>query len=275
MNERQLAVLTQRLDRLERENRRWKRIAILSIVILGSASLMGQALQVPTVIEAQKFVLKDSNGKVRGVWGAQDPPYPTDLVSARYGVHLYASDGRKIAALGERHGNTGSVLELYDQRTASSASLSAGSAHIGTGDQAFRAAASLDLTATKESREARERQGEELRKKIQAAKTPEERDAVLRAAGSYGVHSRLNAFTKGTSELYIQRGRFLESRGAVNLSVTKEGLPMLMLQDDNGIKRAVLGDIALERPGTEVVEHRPVSSLVFFDKLGKVIWKAP
>ena len=50
---------------------------------------------------------------------------------------------------------------------------------------------------------------------------------------------------------------------------------MLMLQDENGIMRAALGDITLERPVTGVVERRPVSSLVLFDKMGQVIWKAP
>ncbi|MGH8856752.1 MAG: hypothetical protein ACREXG_01785 [Polaromonas sp.] len=275
MNERQLAVLLQRVDRLERENQRWKRIAVLSIIVLGAAAVMGQALRGPTALEAQKFVLKDSSGRVRGVWGAQDPPYPTDQVSARYGLHLYAADGRKIGAWGERLGSTGSVLELHDQRTASAAYLSAGSAQIGTGEHAFRAAASLDLTATEETREASEHRGAELRRKLAAAKTPEETDEILRAASSYGVHARLNAFTKGTSELYIKRGRSLDSRGAVNLSVTKEGQPALMLQDEDGIMRSTLGETALKRPDSGAIEQRPVSSLVFFNKHGQVIWKAP
>jgi hypothetical protein len=39
--------------------------------------------------------------------------------------------------------------------------------------------------------------------------------------------------------------------------------------------RAVLGHTALEATATGTVEQRPASSLVLFDKDGKVIWKVP
>ena len=46
--------------------------------------------------------------------------------------------------------------------------------------------------------------------------------------------------------------------------------PRLVLADETGQRRAVL-DVGTEGPG----EHSTASSVVFFDKDGKVLWKAP
>jgi hypothetical protein len=56
--------LTQRLDRLERENRRWRLAGCLSVLGLVAVALMGQAIRgkVAKVVEAERFVLRDSSG---------------------------------------------------------------------------------------------------------------------------------------------------------------------------------------------------------------------
>jgi len=51
--------------------------------------------------------------------------------------------------------------------------------------------------------------------------------------------------------------------------------PSLVLRDENSKDRAALGHTALEGTATGTVEQRPASSLVLFDRDGKVIWKAP
>ena len=66
-NESTLDTLTQRLDRLERENRRLKiagAILLLALAVVGS---MGQVLPkaVPKAVVAEQFVLLDQNGKPR------------------------------------------------------------------------------------------------------------------------------------------------------------------------------------------------------------------
>lgn len=53
------------------------------------------------------------------------------------------------------------------------------------------------------------------------------------------------------------------------------GEPKLVLRDHRGNDRAVLGHAELQVIRTEAVEQRPVSSLVLFDKDGKVLFKAP
>lgn len=67
MNEPTLDVLTKRIDRLERENRRLKRVGVVVLVGLAAIGLMGQAAG--RTVEAERFVLRDASGKARGAWG--------------------------------------------------------------------------------------------------------------------------------------------------------------------------------------------------------------
>lgn len=65
MNHPNLDTLVRRLDRLERENRRWKRVSAATFAAIAALVLMGQATP-RRVVEAEKFVLRDLNGKDRG-----------------------------------------------------------------------------------------------------------------------------------------------------------------------------------------------------------------
>jgi hypothetical protein len=58
--------LVQRLDRLEKRNRRLNGGLIAALTAFSAIVLMGQASPSPRVVEAQKFVLKDADGNVRG-----------------------------------------------------------------------------------------------------------------------------------------------------------------------------------------------------------------
>jgi hypothetical protein len=61
--------IEERLNKLEAQNQRlkWGGVAVLAAV--SAVVLMGQAAPVPQVIEAQKFVVKDAGGNVRGWLG--------------------------------------------------------------------------------------------------------------------------------------------------------------------------------------------------------------
>lgn len=65
MNE---ATVTQRLDRLERENRKLKLAGVATLIAITAVVLMGQATpkREAKVIEAEQFILKDSEGRHRG-----------------------------------------------------------------------------------------------------------------------------------------------------------------------------------------------------------------
>jgi hypothetical protein len=70
-----------RLGHLEKQNRTFKKVAMLGIVIAGTALIMGQAASKTRIIEAQGFVLRDRNGFTR----AELTTKPTGDV----GLYLY------------------------------------------------------------------------------------------------------------------------------------------------------------------------------------------
>ena len=55
--------LTERLERLEADNNRLKRLAIIAMVGIAAVLLMGQGRS-SKVIEAEKFVLRDASGRI-------------------------------------------------------------------------------------------------------------------------------------------------------------------------------------------------------------------
>ena len=61
--------IEERLSILEEQNRRLKKGGIIVLIALFSVILMGQAKPSPRSIEAEKFVLKDAHGNVRGWMG--------------------------------------------------------------------------------------------------------------------------------------------------------------------------------------------------------------
>lgn len=65
----ELQTIVRRLGKLEVENRRLKRAGVTVLAALSAVVLMGQAAPSPRVVEAQRFVLKDADGKVRGWLG--------------------------------------------------------------------------------------------------------------------------------------------------------------------------------------------------------------
>ncbi len=89
---------------------------------------------------------------------------------------------------------------------------------------------------------------------------------------------RLNKDGEPSLTLYDEKAK--GKAGAV-LRLDKDGEPSLELYDEKGEMRAALGSVTLviTRPGpggskVEVEEKIP-AGLVFFDKNGKVIWRAP
>lgn len=59
------------------------------------------------------------------------------------------------------------------------------------------------------------------------------------------------------------------------LAVADDGEPYLNLYDADGTLRVTLGRTELRTIRTGATEKRPVGSLVFFDRAGKVVWSAP
>jgi hypothetical protein len=60
--------LQQRLAKLEKQNRTFRRIAIALLVAVGAVLLMGQAAPQHRSIQAEEFILTDGGGKARASW---------------------------------------------------------------------------------------------------------------------------------------------------------------------------------------------------------------
>lgn len=69
----------------------------------------------------------------------------------------------------------------------------------------------------------------------------------------------------------------LDENGKVRaiLRLATDGTPSLVLTDDNGIDRAVLGHTTLKTTLTDEIQKRSASSLVLFDRDGNVLWRVP
>lgn len=65
----ELQAIRERLLELELQNRRLKRSGFAILVVLSAVILMGQVAPTPRVVEAQRFVIKDKDGKERGWLG--------------------------------------------------------------------------------------------------------------------------------------------------------------------------------------------------------------
>lgn len=74
MSEQTIGSLTQRLECLERANRRFKLIGSSILVAIATVILMGQAkpTKVTKVLETEEFILRDPSGKIRARLGMGD-----------------------------------------------------------------------------------------------------------------------------------------------------------------------------------------------------------
>ena len=92
-----------RLERLEREHKRFRWYAAAAVLLVGIAPYVPRLWRPRAAIEASGFVLRDNDGRVRGRLAFLD----TDAF-----LQLYDSGGGLQAALGA--GTNGASLLLYD-----------------------------------------------------------------------------------------------------------------------------------------------------------------
>ena len=126
MSESTMEALTQRVERLERDNRRWRRGATLGLLLLLSAGLLGQAPVVGGAVkalEAERFNLRDGAGNLRGSLGATSDGTASLVLYNAAGAHQAGlgvlPDGAASLFLGSPAGRTVTELTLYRDGTPS------------------------------------------------------------------------------------------------------------------------------------------------------------
>jgi len=101
------AAIEARVARLEREARRWRRVAGGAVLGLIAVALMGQAKPGARVVEAERFVLRDGNGVIRaelGVDGDQSVAlrFKDDTSMPRLTVGI--ENGSSLIVLNDKNG---------------------------------------------------------------------------------------------------------------------------------------------------------------------------
>jgi hypothetical protein len=125
MEQRRTSDLEGRVSRLERENRRWKRLAAVGPA-LALVALLGQALPsagarghdspgarpalTPTVIEAERFVLRDARGAARASLSMAADGEPLLLFLDRDGAARTVLAPSHLVLSGEEPGTTVKLL---------------------------------------------------------------------------------------------------------------------------------------------------------------------
>jgi len=95
-----LEAVLERLENVERQNRRMKRVGLVTLVLLAAGFLVGQAQPKSQVVEAEQFIVRDARGQKRALLGLDHPTSPGHS-PVRIGLYnenqssavMYLSDG--------------------------------------------------------------------------------------------------------------------------------------------------------------------------------------
>jgi hypothetical protein len=237
-----LEALKERVRILEQRSRRLRIVGIgLALSIIASLAFaqqrQGTAQRIPDVIEAKRFVLKDDKGFERAV--LETTPAGTSSLS------LYGPDGRRVpiaflSAMWDNDHKKGKSYSYADDFEVS----------------------------------------HEITAKRLAIKSEAVPRAVLEDRG-FGPH--LEMYRQDGKTLTASFGSTINDDGFVFLigkrnviQIDGSSVQLSEFADKRQLtRRAALGSVELEDAKTGTVTTQPVSSLVLFDKEGKVLFRAP
>jgi len=253
--------VTQRLNRLERENRWWRVIACAAVGMLGFVMLTGATgSKVPDEVRAKKFIALDEEGKSRAEFGAtslklgirNDNNGSIYLSAKPRGVaslYFKDEDGRLRASLGQMFGFLS--LNFYDKD---------GKNIVYLGESFGTVRFSLLSPGKSDNPSGMSTEINSL-------------GAIMKLSSLKGIAKLAIHGDTGLAWLGNTAGPpTLHLRAKFSAGIAELGPKSLRLQ--GGGSEAILGHTTLETIRTGVVESRPVSSLVLF-KDGKAIWSAP
>ncbi|HEY7675583.1 MAG TPA: hypothetical protein VIG69_00825 [Candidatus Methylomirabilis sp.] len=242
MHEGDLEALRERLARLERENRRVRRTGAVVLAGLAAVVLLGQAApgNVGRTVEAEQFVLRSADGKVRAV------------------LHTRA-DGSPHLDFRDAAGNARASLGMLGDVAGLSLTEAAGNGGVILHTQAD-GRPSLTFTDRNGGR------------RMTLFLTHDGSSTLAFSDRHRASRMVLNAIDNGPMGLFFYDGG---GRLRSLLDVEPDGSPALALFDENRTSRAILGHTQLEGGKAGKIEKRQASSLLLFDRAGRVIWRAP
>ena len=260
--------ITARLDRLERDSRRWRRVALGSWLAIAALLLLGQApprAKPARTVEAERFVLRDARGGIGATlgWEADDTPRLT----------LNDSRGQPRAALAVGAGGTPGLTLLDTDGTTIRAALvvgSDGAPGLALFDPAGKPRLAAALFHGRGAGRGTTARGEPAPAVVGYDGTGVVRvtfgvkgsDAALELADSRGTaRTVVRVPAEGTPDLLL---RDADGRGRAGLSVLSDGTPALNLNGQDGRPRA-----------TMTLTPTKGAALALADAKGAVVWSAP
>jgi hypothetical protein len=301
-----LETLSARLDRLEREARRWKVLAGGAVGLLALGALLGTAAPGGPEVRASRFVLVDDAGRRRAV-------LDTDPDAA---LRIYSKEGQEKIALGLRGGGPGLVLR--GGRSPGGATfevLPDGTPIVNLMRPDSAARAQLALSPRGEPslllRGTRVRGGTELAvdaagsSRLTMRNRSNDDQLVLEspvdgspALGLRGAGGRLRAvlglvadeipaldlrdaagLPRATLEVRLDgspRLTLYDTRGTdrADLALDRGGAPRLAFTDEAGAERLAIGPGGAAAAGDPAAAP-PGPAVSLFDREGKLVWTAP
>jgi len=217
----------------------------------------------PSAVEAQRFVVRDKAGRIRAELGVE-----TD---DRAELSLRDPDGTLRAVLATADSGAGDGPENIGGRENTSL--------LGLFDRSGRRLATFEVSDDR-STPSTPRASVELWSARLWDKSPGGGGAML-IAGTESSNLYLSRHG-GRVDLIVSDDSAptltmddAAGRTRVDVSITGDSGPALNLSDKDGKLRAAFGSTALEVTKTGATEQTAESSLVLFDKKGKVMFRAP
>lgn len=250
-----------RLERVERENRRLKRVGVAVLAGIAAVVLMGQAVPGRRDLEAQSFTLLDSTGHLQARLG---------MLAGGAALQLFDQNGQGRAALSVRPDGT-PLLSLADGTGKGGATLAVGADRetaLLLRDPDGKVRATLGLGPHGVGLVFTDRQGVSR----VGIDVPGDDAARLVLQDGAGMTRAALAIDKAGAPTL----RVLDQAGQPRAVLASTDLgPTLTLYDPNGAPRALVGPVQLKDSRGAAVVRRATSSVVLFDQDGKVLWQAP
>ena len=280
---------------MERDNR-WLKwgftltgvVLIVGLIISTKFTKFQSAPAMSRIIEAERLIIKDAAGKTRAVVGRDE----NAVVPNHYGIFIYSEDGESEAGLTDWN------LHIYhDYGSANFSPLSVDiSQYKIKASQLFREVSRLPDKRAKQELTKQEPADFEPVAKLYVNMTGPYLEVKKRHDGQeysgagevqvgvvpYPSVSLRSSEDKTSFSLSALKGTagftMRDSQGKKRASLDvdfSDGASMNLYDKDGKTVRATFGNVTLQTIRTGGIQQRPASSLVLFDKDGKVLWSTP
>lgn len=227
-------MLTERIRKVEKQNKWLFLFVILSVAVAASLAL-GLRRASSTTVEAERFILRDGSGKVRGDFSVDSAHFPHLI--------LYGDDAKEV--LGLRVGPSGAIISLDYPDSRAQISSNGGAPDLFLADKKNNSTVSIGILEGNPMMFLNRQRADKLL------------DSVGISTGEDATYLTLNNGTEASMSLSVN-----------------DGVPSIALADRQGFS-STFGSADLESGQTGEKRKTSAASIHLFGKNGKVLWSIP